>query len=140
MAVEGLFDIVWIDVEAAANNEVFLALDNIEVAIFVKASHIACIQPAIAQGGLGGTGHVVIAFHDVGATRDDLAHLANGNRPVVLIHNLDLHICDGFANRTGLTRHIKGMPGEYRAGLRESIAFEYLAVKFLLETFQNREG
>src|SRR2546421_150226 len=48
MPVEPLFNTAWVDIKPAANNQVLLTFNNVQVTVFVKASHITGIQPAIA--------------------------------------------------------------------------------------------
>src|SRR5450755_1922509 len=72
---EHLFNVAWIDVEATANDQILLALKNVEVAIFFYTSHIADIHPALAYSGSRGFAHVVVGLHYVACPSHHLAGL-----------------------------------------------------------------
>ena len=65
------------DVVAAADDQVFLASDDLQVAVFVEASEIAAHEPAASvERVLGGELVVEVAEHQQRAARADLADLA----------------------------------------------------------------
>src|SRR5207237_1283315 len=86
MPAEYFFYIARIDIEPPADDQVLLTFDNIQVTIFVKASHVACMQPAILQRRLCLVGHIVITSRDIGATSNHLTYFANRYWLVVFIH------------------------------------------------------
>ena len=50
MSVESLLDLSRIDVEAAGNHHVLLAIHDIEIAIFIAPREIADAEPTVPQG------------------------------------------------------------------------------------------
>src|SRR5579875_497074 len=140
MAIEHLFNVTRVDVESTANNQVFFALDDVQVAVFIEAAHIAGMQPAIAQGRLCLFGHVVVALHDIRPARDDLAHLAGGNGLIIVIHDAYLNTIDRLAHGTRLAQHIYTVAGEDGTRLGQPVTFQDAAAIFLLEGLQNSQG
>ena len=56
------------------DNQLFLAVDNTDVAVRVDGRHVACVQPAIGIYGRDGALRVlVVAAHDVAATHEQLS-------------------------------------------------------------------
>ena len=53
MLEEHLFDLAWIDVEAAGDNHVFGAINNVKVAFCVHFADVAGAHPAIGEDGVG---------------------------------------------------------------------------------------
>ena len=62
-----ILDLHGIDVLAAADDDVFLAVDEPDEAVLVLACHIAREQPAVLDGFVGRIGVVVVADHDTRA-------------------------------------------------------------------------
>src|SRR5688500_20257912 len=65
MRVEDLLHLARVDVEAAADDEVLLALDDVEEVVGVEAADVAGVQPAVAQRPRGLLREPVVAAHDV---------------------------------------------------------------------------
>src|SRR4051812_47432316 len=74
--VQDLLDLARIDVVAAADDHVLLAVDDEEVAILVELRHVAGVEPAPAHDLLRRVGPAPVALHDVVAADADLADLA----------------------------------------------------------------
>src|SRR6476469_6712903 len=83
--VEHLLDLARVDVVAAADDQVLLAVDDVEVALLVDAGHVAGVEPTAAHRLLGGVGALPVALHDVVAADHDLTDLALGDIVVVLV-------------------------------------------------------
>src|ERR1044072_4366650 len=62
--VENLLDLTRVDVVAAADDQVLLAVDDVEVAVLVDAGHVAGVEPAAAHRLLGRAGGRPVALHD----------------------------------------------------------------------------
>src|SRR6266516_1866509 len=71
MRHQHFFDFARIDVEAAANNHVFQAVGDREVALFVPPTAIARVEPAISHRFGGRFGAFVIALHHVVPPNND---------------------------------------------------------------------
>ena len=88
--MEGVLDLVGGDVLAAADDEVFLAVYDIYVSVFVEHTHVARVKPASPQGFLRFLGPFPVALHHVGTTGDDLTHFAGSDVVVVLVDDPDV--------------------------------------------------
>src|SRR5699024_5724756 len=73
MAMEEIFDLYRIDGFAAGDDDIFLAVDQVDEALFILLGHIAGIQPAIFQYFGRGLGVIVVTSHDAGAFYAQLA-------------------------------------------------------------------
>src|SRR6266404_7117691 len=71
-----VFNFRGIDVEAAHQDQVFLALDDVEVTILVHARHVARVKPTVANSLSRLLGFVPVALHHLRATDAQLALLA----------------------------------------------------------------
>ena len=76
-----LFNVSWIDVHAAGDDHVFLAIDDREVAAFVDAGEVARKQPSIAQHPRGFVRSLPVPAHDLRPAHRQLAHLARRQVP-----------------------------------------------------------
>ena len=65
MFVENFFDVTGVDVVSSGENEVLLAIDDSEEAVFVHAGEVAAMEPAIAQHLGRFCGHLPVALHDL---------------------------------------------------------------------------
>ncbi|VTR67498.1 conserved hypothetical protein [Desulfosarcina cetonica] len=74
MAVEDVFHLDGGDVFPAADDDVFLAVHDLDVVVRVHHRQITAVEPTTGKGRLGGLGVVVVAQHDVVAAHDDLPH------------------------------------------------------------------
>src|SRR4029453_15910993 len=82
--VEHLLELPRVDVVAAANDQLLLAVDDEEVAVLVDAPDVAGPKPAIGGQDLsGGLRSAPVARHHVVAADGDLADLAGGNLPAL---------------------------------------------------------
>ena len=89
-----VLDLARIDVVAAADEHVVLAVENVDEAVLVHASDVAGMEPTVAES-LGGLFRAVpVTGHELGAAADDLALLAGGHRPVVIVE--DCHVDGGI--------------------------------------------
>ena len=107
MGRDEVLDLGRIDVLAARDDQVVLAVDDVDVAVLVPASHVAGVQPAAPERPFGGVGPVPVAAHDAVAADQDLADGA-GLELVVLVvgdHDLvaDARLAAGF-QQTAATR------------------------------------
>ena len=80
MRIEHLLDLDRIDVLAAADQHVLLAVDDVAKALLVQFGEIAGFQPAVHERLRGGLGLVPIAPHHVRSLGPQLADLAGRQR------------------------------------------------------------
>jgi hypothetical protein len=73
VAEQDLLDLARVDVVAAADDQVLLAVDDEQVAVVVAVGEVAGVEPAALERLRGLLGLVVVALHDVVAADDDLA-------------------------------------------------------------------
>src|SRR3954454_9448286 len=135
--VEDLLDLARVDVVAAADDHVLLAVDDEEVAVLVDLGHVARVEPAVAHDLLRGVVAVPVALHEVVAADGDLADLALAHLLAVLVDRLHLHALDRGADRAGLALAVGVVEGRDRRGLRQPVALEDLAAEGLLEAAQH---
>jgi hypothetical protein len=108
MLVEHLLDLPRVDVVAAANDQVLLPVDDVEVAVLVDPGQVTGVEPAPIRlpcplhGLGGGLGALPVAFHHVRPADDDLADLTLRDLVVFAIHDAHPHVPDGRADRAGL--------------------------------------
>src|SRR5579875_2864906 len=104
--VEHLLDLARVDVVAAADDELLLAVDDEEVAVLVDPAHVAGVQPAVDDGLRRGLRPLPVAAHHVVALDHDLADLADGHLGTVVVDDLHLYAGDRGADRAGLARAV----------------------------------
>src|ERR1700709_525228 len=135
--VEHLLDLARVDVVAAADDQVLLAIYDVEVALLVALRHVPRVEPAAAHRLRGGVGALPVALHDVVAADHDLADFALGDLVVVLVEDLHLYPFERGADRPRLALAIGGGAGGEPRGLREAIALEHDRPEGLLEAAQH---
>src|ERR1043166_2771183 len=86
MLIKNFVDFARVNVFAAANDHVALAIDNKEEAIFVAIANVAGMKPAIAKRDGSCFGIAVIAFQNVFTAQDDLAEFSSLHLVVVIVH------------------------------------------------------
>ena len=104
MGVEHLLDLARIDVVAAADDEILLAVDDEQEAVLVDVAEVAGAHPAAGEGRLGGLGIVVVALHHVDAADHHLADVVAAGRQdaILLVPDLDVHAPDRLADAVDL--------------------------------------
>src|SRR4051812_32008426 len=101
MSDNDLLELAWIDVIAAAEDHVFCAVDDRDVAVLVDDPDVAGVEPAVAKGLGCCFGAFVVALHHVWAANDDLASVTARDVVVILIDALDLDAKDRLADGAG---------------------------------------
>src|SRR5712691_6985484 len=92
MCVDDLLDLTRVDVEAASDDHLLLAIDDEEEAVLVDIAQVAGVEPAAFEGFDVGLGLVPVTLHDIVATNHDLTDvvLARGELLVVDVEDPDL--------------------------------------------------
>src|SRR5579872_7486103 len=142
MLVEHLLDLARVDVVAAADDQVLLAVHDVEVAVLVDPGQVAGVEPAVADRLGGGLGPLPVALHDVRPADDDLAHLALGLLAVLVVHDPHPDVPDGGADRAGLLLAAGVVERGDRRGLGQAVALQHRDPERLLEPAQHlhRQG
>ena len=133
--VDRLLDHLRIDVEAAGDDHVLLAVDQIEIAVAIHVADIAG-QEAIARERLCRLLRPVpIAFGDVRSLDADFADLARRQHLVRIVKrdHVDFDAGQHQANRARFFRSLRRMGGAGRAGLGHAPAAPELHVGLALE-------
>ena len=99
---DGVLDFLGGDVFAAASNDVFLAVDEIEEAVVVEASHVAGVEPAVLEGFAGLVFEAPVAGGDGGIEQEDFAGLAGREVVAVVVGDGDLVLEAGVGVLAGL--------------------------------------
>src|SRR5579883_1462639 len=112
MANQEFFDLAREKVLAAANDHLFEAAHDIDVAICIHCRQVAGVQPALGVDGLRRpVGYIVVAGHDDGAATADFAALADRNgRACGRVDDLDIGMWQGFAD--GCRLALEGVIGQ----------------------------
>src|SRR5437588_795960 len=87
MLIEHFVDFAWINILAAANNHVALAIDDEEESILVPITNIAGMKPAVAKGLLSSFGILEITFQNVVAAQNDFSKFPVRNVIIVVVNN-----------------------------------------------------
>ena len=99
MTAHKVFNLNRINVFAAADDDVFLAVDEVNEAVFVFARHIAGVKPTVREG-RGGRFRVAVIFrHDAGAADGQFADFALRNRVARFVDDRRFPTVAGFADR-----------------------------------------
>ena len=119
MLVEHLLDLARIDVVAAADDQVLLAVDDEEVAVLVDPCHVARDEPAVVGDRLGGrVGPLPVAVHHVVPTDLDLADLAlsdgspSSSTTRISTPSIGVPIEPGLRSRSGWLKEATGEVSE----------------------------
>src|SRR5829696_7900146 len=129
--VEHLLDLARVDVVAAADDHVLLAVDDEEVAVLVDLRHVPGAEPAVAHDLLGGVLAVPVALHHVVALDRDLADLALLDLVAVVVDDLHLDALDRRADRARLALPVGVVERRHRRGLRQAVTLEDRAAERL---------
>src|SRR3954452_12821636 len=138
MLVEHLFDLTWVDVVSAPDDQVLLPVDDVVVAVLVDPGHVPALEPAVwCHDLLGRVRPAPIALHHVVAADPDLPNLAGWQRVSFLVCDLHLDTLDRGADRPGLALPVHVVERGGRAGLGQPIALQDHAAEILLEATQH---
>ena len=135
--VEHLLDLAGIDVVAAADDQVLLAIDDEEVAVLVDLREVTGVEPAAAHRLGRRVGTLPVALHHVRALDDDLPHLALRDLLVVLVEDLHLDVADRRADRAGLALAVGVVEGCDRRGLAQPVPLQDLRAELSVERAQH---
>ena len=135
MSVEHLLDVAGVDVVAAGEDHLLLAVHDEEVAILVHLGDVAGEEPAIGlQDHLRLLGHVPVALHHLRPLDHQLANLAHRQLllPRLHVHDLGVGVGEGKAD-AGLALPVDGVAMGHRRCLGEAVALHQLPAGDLLE-------
>ena len=126
MGQQHVLDVARIDVEAAANDEVLDAVNDVEVAVVIEVADVAGVQPAVTHRRRGRLRTVPVAGHEHRSADADLAVLAGRQPGPVGSHDSHLHPLDRRAHRAKPAAGGR-LGTDQRAGLRTAVALPDLA-------------
>ena len=113
MFVEHFFDLAWIDVVAAANDDVLLAVDDEVKAVVVASGKVAGVEPPVDDRSLGGLGPLPVTLHHVVPPDGDFAGLPRWGFGAVRFDQFQFDTVQRQSDRTGF-----GSPGTIERGGR----------------------
>jgi hypothetical protein len=135
--VEDLLDLTRVDVVAAADDQVLLAVDDEEVAVGVLAGQVAGAEPPVGDRLPGRLLAGPVALHQTVAPDRDLADLAGRDVAAVEPDQPQLDALDGGADRAGLAVAVGMVERGHRGGLRQAVALQDDAAEGGLEAAQH---
>ena len=91
------FDFGTVDVEAAGDDHVFFAVDDIEESVVIAIADIAGVMPAVGANFGGGFGKIVIAGSNKRAARDNFSGLVRREEMAGVVHDGETDGVGGFA-------------------------------------------
>ena len=103
---EHVLDLGAVDVLAAGDDHVLLAVDDVDEALFVHPAQIAGVEPAAGERLRGRLGLVPVAGHQRRAAVDDLADLARRDVVHVVVDDPRLDVGDRLADRADLAHRV----------------------------------
>ena len=133
--VEHLFDVSRVDVKAAGDDHILLAVHDAKVAVLVHAGDIARVQPAILEDVGRLLRHVPVAFHHLGSLDAQLASLPLGHddRVILQVDQLALGIGPGQPYRPDAVLPVDRVRVGHRRGLGEAVTLDQPAAGQILE-------
>src|SRR5262245_4531180 len=90
VCADNFLDLTRVDVCTTGDDHVLLAIRDVQVAIFVKMTHVAGMEPAVAERLRGRVGVVPVTLHHEVATYDDLPRRSRRNITVHVVDHPDL--------------------------------------------------
>jgi hypothetical protein len=119
--IQHLFDLARIDVGTAADDQLLLAVDDLQIAVTVEHADIAGGEPAVGAEAAGiDLGVLVVADRHRGAIGQNLAGRAGRQVTPILIDHADADLRQGFADEPAY-----GFRIVFRHGVRLEPAFEH---------------
>src|SRR5690242_2460993 len=106
MREQGGLDLGGIDVLAAGDDEVGATVEDVEVTVRVQVAEVAGGEPAIAEGGGGLVGAIVVAGGDGGTAQGNLAGSAGGGGRAFLCEDAELDRCERAAGGAELAQGV----------------------------------
>src|SRR5436305_4828018 len=111
MLVEHFLDLARVDVVAASDDHLLLAIDDEEVTVFIDLRHIARVKPAVANRLGGGVVLVPVALHHVVPPDHDLADLARRHLVALIVDDSHLDSFDWRPDRSRLALPVRVIEG-----------------------------
>ena len=123
MPHQDLFDLARIDVHAAADDHILLAVHDVDEAFFVAYRQITNTHPAIAEGLAAGFGLTPVTIEQIGRVTEQFAHLAGADLPALLIAQRDHGHGKGLPHAARLAQLVGWPDVADDAGLGAAIGF-----------------
>ncbi len=143
VAHEDLLDLDRVDVLAAGDDHVLLAVDERDVAVLVDLAEVAGVEPAAAERLGRRLRQHPVPGEDVLAAHEQLADLAHGDVAVVGVDEARLDVQQRAADRAELVLDVLGVEhghGRRRLGQPEALLERHAAIVEELDQRQRRRG
>ena len=134
MLVEDFVDFARVDIEAAGDDHVFLAVHDKQIIVFVLNGHIARCEASRLQSGGGFLRMVPVAFHHQGALDHDFARARPGALralSVVDVHQAHIRVRPGHPDAAGLFHPDDRVADAQGGGLAHAPALVVVDAHFL---------
>src|SRR6266540_758766 len=135
--VQHLLDLPRIDVVAAPDDQVLLAVHDEEIAVLVLAGQVAGAKPPVGNRLPSGLLVPPVALHDVVPADRDLADRTRRHVVAKGVDHPHLDAVDRGADRAGFALPLGVVEGGDRRGLREAVALQDDAAHPLLEATED---
>ena len=99
-----VLDLHGVDVLAAGDDHVLLAVHEVDETVFVHTGHVAGVEPSVADAVVRGFLVLVVAEHDAGAAHDEFAHFLAFHVVAVFVHDAGLPQVAGLADGAHLVQ------------------------------------
>src|SRR5277367_4747660 len=140
MLVQRLLHLSRVYVVSPANDEIFLAVDDVVEAILVDATDVTRAEPAILDGRLGRIGQVPVALHHIVPADLNLAGGCDRHVVAVVIDDPHLDAIDGRADGSDLANPVGTVEAHRRRRFRQAVTFQHRAAETVLEGAQYLYG
>ena len=121
MLIEYIFDLRWIDFDAANIDHIFHAINDIVVAIGVHAPDVAGVKPTVAQDQSRLGWAVPITKHEAWGIDDDLTQFTGCDWFTDLVNHINAHAGQWLPDRTWFGQGL--MVKAAQTDLRQAITF-----------------
>ena len=125
MLADNVFHLGRVHIEAAGNDHLLDAGDDLDEAIGLHNCHVARAVPTIVEGLLGGLWHVEVTLEYLRPAHEELARgaIRLGLAEVVWVADAHLGIREGNADVAGAAALVERVCSDNRRGFREPVAF-----------------
>src|SRR6266487_199187 len=131
-----VFNLAWIELKDAGNDDIFSGGQDVKVAILIHFPDVACTHPAIDKDAGSLSLALPVALHNVWPFDRDLTFLAHRyGYSRFLIKDSCIHIRQRKTNASIPNITVEGITVRYRARLAQAIALNQFAMSYSLEIY-----
>src|SRR4030042_5411119 len=113
MSVKDLFNLTGVDIDTPGDDQVILSFHHVHVSVFIQPSQVTRMEPSVLELLCGLFRHLPVPYHHGFTPAYDLAHLADRDVMIILVHDSYLVVDDRLSTRSepceSLLRPIQNM-------------------------------